>query len=357
VIHRCAVLLGAPVDDVTIAEAVDRIHEMVDIGRATGRVHQVATVNVDFVVNAAADAALLRILQRTDLAIPDGMPIVWGSRLLGTPLRERTTGVDLLPALVERAATTGHRICLFGGAPGIASRAAEILTEGHRAVDVVGLEAPAVSPDGAMDPRHLDPIREARPDIVGVALGNPKQERWIARHGSALGVPVLIGIGGTLDFLTGATRRAPSWMQRGGFEWLHRAASEPRRLIGRYARDIVVFGPRLAAQVWRGRRRAAVVVPMTDHDDDEIVLRLLGPTPVRRVEDSVLTALRDGRPLTVDVEGLARLDNITVATIVGLLRLGRHTGATVRFRGTTCRLRAEARVLGVEDLVFAPSPR
>jgi N-acetylglucosaminyldiphosphoundecaprenol N-acetyl-beta-D-mannosaminyltransferase len=354
---RCAVLLGAPVDDVTIPEAIDRIMGMVEVGRATGRVHQVATVNVDFLVNAAHDTALLTLLQRTDLAIPDGMPIVWGSRLVDTPLRQRTTGVDVLPALVERAAKAGVRVCLFGAAPGVAGRAAELLSERFARAHVVGLEAPFVGPDGAMDERHLEAIRAARPDIVGVALGNPKQEWWIDRHGPALGSPVLIGIGGTLDFLTGVTRRAPSWMQRTGLEWLHRAVSEPRRLAGRYARDFVVFGPGLLEQAWRGRRRAAAVVPLTSQaDDSTVTIRLLGPIPAGDVEPTVGHALRAGQPIIIDVSGLGTypLDNVTVATLAGLFRLGRRAGADIGLEGMTPRLRADARQLRVETLIFAP---
>jgi N-acetylglucosaminyldiphosphoundecaprenol N-acetyl-beta-D-mannosaminyltransferase len=352
---HCAVLLGAPVDDVTIAEAVDRIMEMVEVGRATGRVHQVATVNVDFLVNAAHDASLLTLLQRTDLAIPDGMPIVWGSRLVGTPLRQRTTGVDVLPALVERAATAGVRVCLFGAAPGVAGRAAEILSERYAGAQVVGLEAPVVGPDGAMDEAALERIRAARPDIVGVALGNPKQERWIARHGSALGTPVLIGIGGTLDFLTGVTRRAPSWMQRAGLEWVHRALSEPRRLAGRYARDLVVFGPGLLGQAWRGRRRAAAVVPVAGYGDDStITLRLLGPIPPGGVDPAIGRALRAGRRVVIDVRGLGgySLDNVTVATLAGVLRLGCRLGALVGLEGVTPSLRANACRLRVDTLIL-----
>jgi N-acetylglucosaminyldiphosphoundecaprenol N-acetyl-beta-D-mannosaminyltransferase len=252
-VTNVAVVLGAPVDDVTVREAVDRIAEMVADGRATGRVHQVVTVNADFVVNAQGDPDLLAIMQRSDLAIPDGMPLVWGSKLLGTPLRERATGVELLPALVERAARDGHRICLFGAAPGIAARAADLLGARHPGATVVGLEAPVVGRDGSMDPTGLEPLRAVDADIVGVALGNPKQEHWISRHGTTLGCPVFIGIGGTLDFLTGQTRRAPQWMQRAGLEWLHRALSEPRRLAMRYAKDIAVFIPGLLGQAWHGR--------------------------------------------------------------------------------------------------------
>jgi exopolysaccharide biosynthesis WecB/TagA/CpsF family protein len=352
---RCAVLLGAPVDDVTIAEAVDRIIEMVAVGRETGRVHQVATVNVDFLVNAAHDPPLLNLLQRTDLAIPDGMPIVWGSRLIGTPLGERAAGVDLLPALVERAAASSYRVCLFGAAPGIARRAADLLSRRYPGAYVVGLEAPTIAPDGAMDESALDEIRAVRPDVVGVALGNPKQEWWIARHGPALGAPVFIGIGGTLDFLTGVTRRAPGWMQRFGLEWLHRAMSEPRRLVGRYARDFVVFVPGLLAQAWRGRRRAAGVVPLTGPDDDGTMrIQLLGPLAADRVEPVVGAALGAGGALRIDVSRLdgSGVDNVTVATLAGLSRLGGRQGAEISVYGVTPAMRQRARGLHVETLVF-----
>jgi N-acetylglucosaminyldiphosphoundecaprenol N-acetyl-beta-D-mannosaminyltransferase len=351
-VDRCAVLLGAPVDDVTIAEAVDRIAAMVDLGRATGRVHQVATVNVDFLVNAARDVQVLELLQQTDLAIPDGMPVVWGSRLLGTPLRERTTGVDILPALVERAATAGYVVCLFGAAPGVAARAADLLRGRFDGARVVGLEAPTVASDGTMDEAALDQLRSMRPDIVGVALGNPKQERWIARHGQLLGAPVLIGIGGTLDFLTGVTRRAPPWMQRAGFEWLHRAASEPRRLVGRYARDLVVFTPRLLAQAWQGRRRASMVIPAARvGDGGSVTIRLTGPVRSGQIDPSVVHALRDGTPLIIDVRALDRFDNLTVATIAGLVRLGRRVGAEVRIESVGPSLRESAVRLQIDAMI------
>ena len=124
-VRRAAVLLGTPIDDITMDESLDVIATMVSEGRRTGRVHQIATVNVDFVVNAAADEGLHAIMRATDLSIPDGMGIVWGARLVRTPIRERTAGVDLVPALARRAAQDGWRLCLLGGAPGIADRAAD----------------------------------------------------------------------------------------------------------------------------------------------------------------------------------------------------------------------------------------
>jgi N-acetylglucosaminyldiphosphoundecaprenol N-acetyl-beta-D-mannosaminyltransferase len=353
---RCAVVMGLPIDDVTISEAVDRIAAMVEVGRATGRSHQVATVNVDFVVNAVGDPDTLRILQHSDLAIPDGMPVVWGARLLGSPLRERTPGVDLLPALVKRSADAGYRICLFGAAPGVAEKAAAWLTGRFPGADVTGLAAPDVGRDGTMDPAALEPIRAVRPDIVGVALGNPKQERWIARHARSLGAPVLIGIGGTLDFLTGVTRRAPHWMQRTGLEWLHRAASEPQRLAGRYARDVVVFLPGLLAQAWRGRRRSSTVLPLVTTDGSSTTMQVLGPLRDDLIVASGAGTIPADRILTVDVSALTMLDNPTVAALAGLLRSARRTGTRVSVVGFPPRLDASARRLNVAGLLVAADP-
>jgi N-acetylglucosaminyldiphosphoundecaprenol N-acetyl-beta-D-mannosaminyltransferase len=353
---RCAVVMGLPIDDVRIGEAVDLIAAMVEVGRATGRTHQVATVNVDFVVNAAEDPETLRILQRSALAIADGMPVVWGARLLGTPLRERTAGVDLLPALAKRSAEAGYRICLFGAAPGVAENAAAWLTERFPGVEVTGLGAPDVARDGTMDPSALEPLRAVRPDIVGVALGHPKQERWIARHARSLGAPVLIGIGGTLDFLTGVTRRAPSWMQRSGLEWLHRAVSEPRRLAGRYAKDLVVFLPGLLTQAWRGRRRSSAVLPVANAHGSTTTVRILGPLREDLVIASGADAIPGDRILTVDLSALTSLDNPTVAALAGLLRRARRAGTSVSLVGLTPEFDASARRLNVRGLLEGRDP-
>jgi N-acetylglucosaminyldiphosphoundecaprenol N-acetyl-beta-D-mannosaminyltransferase len=324
-----ALLLGTPIDDVTLDESIDVIGAMVELGRRTGRVHQIATVNVDFVVNAAADDGLRAIMRRADLSIPDGMGIVWGAKLVGTPIRERTAGVDLVPALALRAARNGWRLCLFGGAPGVAERAAEVLRGQAPTLDVVVVPAPMVAADGTMDAAVVDELRAVGADVIGVALGNPKQERWIGAHGTAVGAPVCIGIGGTLDFLTGATTRAPMWMRRSGLEWVHRALSEPRRLVGRYAHDLVVFGPALARQMWTGRRRrhsGAVLV----HGDPA-----------------------DGGACTVDLSGLRRLGNGATAQVVAAVRTAHRAGRPATVRGASAEVLADGRRLGAEPYLAA----
>ncbi|MET0326660.1 MAG: WecB/TagA/CpsF family glycosyltransferase [Ilumatobacteraceae bacterium] len=330
--------MGVPIDDVTIDEAVDRIAAMVEVGRSTGRVHQVVTVNVDFVVNAHRDGVVLDILQRSDLSIADGMPLVWASRVIGSPVRERTTGVDLVPAIVERAAADGLRVVFFGGAPTVAARAADILRTRAPEAQITTIDAPLVGADGSMEDgvatELVQAIRDARPDVVCVALGNPKQERWIRRFGATVGAPVLIGIGGSLDFITGSTRRAPPWMQRAGLEWMHRAVSEPRRLIRRYARDIRVFLPGVAAQAWRGRRREAAVVPSLERAaGGSAVLRVLGPVPRARPGAALTAALSAGDGLTFDVSNVDRFDNVTVSALVGMARQLRRVGGDVTVVG------------------------
>lgn len=257
-----AVIAGVPVDDVTMAQTLSMIEAFIDEGRATGRSFQIATINVDFVVNAQRDASVLAILQRADLCLPDGMPIVWHARLTGIKFRERVAGADLVPLIVDRSRAVGWRVLLFGSAAGVAESAAQLLLEKYPDAVVRGISGPFMSDVRRMDQSDIDEIVTFAPDVICVALGNPKQEKWIEAHRSALGASVLIGVGGTLDFLVGERRRAPIWMRRSGLEWLFRAVQEPRRLGRRYMRDARVFGP-LLPRAAIARVRSATTKPHT----------------------------------------------------------------------------------------------
>ena len=239
--RKVLILLGVPIDDLTMPEALNRIESFIVAGRATGKSHQIATVNADFVVNSLHDPELRRILQESDLATADGMPLVWGSRLLGVSLEGRVTGADLVPALCERAAQRGYSVYLLGARPGVAAKAASVLQERYPGLTIAGVHSPPNRPLLEMDRGIVDEIRAAKPDILLVAFGNPKQEKWISMFARDLQVPVSIGIGGTLDMIVGVTQRAPAWMQRLGLEWSYRLAQEPRRLWKRYAVDMVYF--------------------------------------------------------------------------------------------------------------------
>lgn len=251
--RNLVVILGVPVDNLDFKETLERIDHFVQAGRRTRRFHQVATVNTDFLVKAAEDPKLRRLLQSVHLATPDGMPLLWASRLLGSPLKERVTGADLVPAIAELAAQKGYSIYLFGAGPGIAQKAAQVLQERYPALTIAGVASPPYTPIQQMDRSVLDDIRAANPDILLVALGNPKQEKWIEMYGRQVNAPVIMGVGGSLDFIAGNIKRAPLWMQKSGFEWLFRIMQEPRRLWRRYVVDLIVFTNRFTRQWWRMR--------------------------------------------------------------------------------------------------------
>jgi len=251
-------MLGVPFDSLTRPAALARLEEMI----RSGQPHFVVTANVDFLVQAHRDVELRRILSEADLVLCDGTPLVWASSWLGNPLPERVAGADLIPELLAAAATRGHRVFFLGAGPGVAAEASERLRQQHPSLQIVGHYSPPFATLLEMDHEEITrQIRATRPDILLVAFGCPKQEKWIAMHHRALGVPVTIGVGATLDFLAGRVRRAPHWMRHSGTEWLFRLSQEPRRLFHRYANDLLRFLPAIAAEWWRLRHPDRVPVP------------------------------------------------------------------------------------------------
>ncbi len=171
--------------------------------------------------------------------VADGAPLVWASRIKGTPLPERVAGSDLLFELSEQAARLGHRIFLLGGGAGVAQEAARRLELKYPGLLIVGVETPPFRPLTEREEVELqDRIRAARVDILFVALGSPKGERWMTKNLPMLNVPLCVQIGASLDFAAGRVRRAPVWMRRIGMEWAFRLAVEPRRLCSRYAANL-----------------------------------------------------------------------------------------------------------------------
>lgn len=246
-------VLGVPFAPLDTTEAIAAIRDMIRSRRA----HQIVTANVDFLVQAHRDAELRRILLDADLVLCDGAPVRWASRWLGNPLPARVAGADLVPALFTSPVGRGLRVFLLGAGPGVAAEAATQIGVRWPEVRVVGTFCPAFG--SLLEMNHDEIIREvrtARPDVLLVAFGCPKQEKWIAMHLRALGVPVVIGVGATIDFLAGRVRRAPEWMQRHGLEWLYRLAQEPARLHRRYRTNIREFFPAILRQM-RALRAAA----------------------------------------------------------------------------------------------------
>jgi N-acetylglucosaminyldiphosphoundecaprenol N-acetyl-beta-D-mannosaminyltransferase len=221
---------GIWIDSLTFAGALDEIQRLVEAG-AGGAVY---TPNIDHVVNADADPAFREAYGRASLSLVDGQPLVWASRLLGSALPEKVSGSDLVEPLMERAGRRGWRVFLVGGAPGAAKIAAERLNRAH-GVSIAGIEDGRISLEpGPADEALLARIAQARPQLLLVALGSPKQELWIDARRARLAPAVALAVGATLDFIAGALRRAPPWMRRAGLEWLYRLAQEPRRLARRY---------------------------------------------------------------------------------------------------------------------------
>jgi exopolysaccharide biosynthesis WecB/TagA/CpsF family protein len=202
----------------------------------------VATLNVDFVVNAVGgwpfggDDELWGYLKSADMVTADGMPIVLLSKLLRDPLPERVTGADMVPAICRRFAEEGLSVYVLGGDKDAVEEAFAKLPP----VKVAGVDPAFVKIDEEQ-PEIVERINAAEPDILFVALGNPKQELWMGRNSAKLKAGVMIGVGGTFNFIAGRVRRAPRWMQRCGLEWIYRIIQEPGRLWRRYAYGLVKF--------------------------------------------------------------------------------------------------------------------
>lgn len=249
---------GVLVDRLTEQEVVDRVV----VASSRGEGGHVVTPNVDICRMCARDPAVRAVVARAEIAVPDGMPLVWASRLLGAAVPARITGADLIWSLSEAAARAGLPIYLLGGPPGVACRAAEVLRGRYAGLRIAGVAAPPYGFEAS-----AEAVREVRaalvaaaPRLVFVGLGFPKQDRLIVTLREDLPGTWFVGCGAAIAFTAGAVRRAPEWMRRAGLEWLFRLAAEPTRLARRYLVDDLPFALRMlvCAVVTRGWRSHAV---------------------------------------------------------------------------------------------------
>jgi len=241
VVTLCGIRLHA----VTESQCVDHILNELDAQRGGW----VVTPNLDHLRRLVRDDSFATLCGGASLMVADGMPLVWASRLQGTPLPQRVAGSNLISSLSAAAAKRGRRIFLLGGDPGSADRAAAVLQSRHSHLRVVGTLCPPVGfeRDEEQLRRLHDAVLAAKPDIIYVALGSPKQELLIDQLREILPGAWWLGVGISFSFLCGQVRRAPRWMQQCGLEWLHRLYQEPRRLAKRYLVDCLPFGVRLLA--------------------------------------------------------------------------------------------------------------
>jgi N-acetylglucosaminyldiphosphoundecaprenol N-acetyl-beta-D-mannosaminyltransferase len=217
---------------ITERQCIARILDELDAGH--GGV--VVTPNLDHWRRLSQDAAFAEVYRQADLIVADGMPLIWASRLKGTPLPERVAGSNLISTLSAAAAERGRSVYLLGGAPGTAEAAAAELARCSPELKIAGTYCPeyGFERDEEAMARIIAVLQTARPDIVYVGLGSPKQELVTMRLREYLPRAWWLGIGVSFSFLSGQVRRAPRWMQRAGLEWLHRLAAEPKRLARRY---------------------------------------------------------------------------------------------------------------------------
>jgi N-acetylglucosaminyldiphosphoundecaprenol N-acetyl-beta-D-mannosaminyltransferase len=217
-------ILEVPVHRVTMNQTL----ELARLYMMGTRCHQIATVNPEFVMAAGKDPQFMRVLRSADLCIPDGIGLVHASRWMGTPLPERVAGSELVYSLAEEAARSGWRLFLLGAAPGVADEAAARFQELYPDLEIAGTYAG--SPSIAQNASIVSLINQSKADILFVAYGAPNQDKWIARNQEVLStVRLAIGVGGSLDFVAGRSRRASEWVQNLGLEWFYRLIKEPWR--------------------------------------------------------------------------------------------------------------------------------
>ena len=236
-------VLGVGFDNITMDQAVAEGVRLMD----TAGAHYVVTPNPEIVETCRQDGEAMEAVNGADLVLADGIGVIYGAKLLGTPLKGRVTGIGFAQGLMERMAGGGRSLDLLGAKPGVAERAAENLARQYPGLQIAGTHDGYFSEDGPV----TEDIRASGADVVFVCLGAPKQEKWMRRNGEAAGVHLMVGLGGCLDVFSGEVKRAPAVFQKLGLEWLYRLAATPSR-IGRMVK-LPLFLIHTAGE--RGRRR------------------------------------------------------------------------------------------------------
>ena len=219
-------VLGVGFDSLTIEEAVTRAKALMTERRAA----YVVTPNPEIVMACRERLETMQAVNAADLVLPDGIGVIYGARILGTPLKTKLPGIDFIQALMADMAKEGKSVFLLGAKPGVAEAAAEKLKAQYSGLAVVGTQDGYFKDDAPV----VEAVNAARPDLLLVCLGAPKQELWMQRNQSLLNVGLMAGLGGSLDVFAGNVRRAPKAFQRLGLEWLYRLCQNPKRLLKRY---------------------------------------------------------------------------------------------------------------------------
>lgn len=233
-------VLGVGISDLTLDEAIAAGAELME----KDGFHYVVTPNPEFILSAKKNEEFRAVLNGADLALADGIGVIYAAKILGRPLKGRATGVDFAQGLMARMSHTGQSLFLLGAKPGVAEQAAENLRRSHPGLLICGVH------DGYFkeDEPVVEAIEAAKADVVFVCLGAPKQELWMAKNGPRTGAKLAVGLGGCLDVFAGNVQRAPEAWQKAGMEWLYRLIKEPSR-IGRMAKLPLILVDALGARL------------------------------------------------------------------------------------------------------------
>ncbi len=228
-------ILGVYIDNLTMEDTLSEIEKKIKNKEKS----YVTTLNTDVMVKIDADPYLKKIVDNSDLALVDGQPLIWISKLNKKPVKEKISGSDLVPNLCKQAVKKNHTIFFIGGKAGVAEKAKLNLEKQYPGISIVGTYAPPLGFEN--DPKELENINNIissrHPDLIIACFGCPKQEKWVYENYNKYDGLVTICAGGTVDFLSGNVKRSPRWVSDHGFEWLFRFFNEPRRLFKRYFID------------------------------------------------------------------------------------------------------------------------
>jgi len=244
-------IMGCLIDNLSLEETLQKIESFI----RSGRPHQHVVVNVDKIVKASRDPELRRIINECALVNVDGMPVVWASRLLGKPLKERVAGVDLFEALVKRSAVKGWRVFFLGGREEVVRAVTDLYRRELPRLRVAGYRNGYWTREEEAGVVKL--IADSRPHLLFVAISSPQKERFLGRYQAEMKVPFAMGVGGTFDVVAGTVTRAPMWMQKSSLEWFYRFLQEPRRMFKRYFIDDMYFFWLLFKELSRKLARSA----------------------------------------------------------------------------------------------------
>lgn len=342
------VLFGVPFHNVTLDESLAWIAARAKAGRSS----QIVTTNLDFILQAWRDPEMHRIHHEADLVVADGWPPVAFSKFLGPRLKERVAGSDIVPRLAAVARDHGLSIYALGGKPGVAKEAMRILQERSPGLRVAGCGSPPLATLLDMDHAAIRrEISDARPDILLVAFGAPKQDKWIRMNSPRIGVPVSLGIGGSLDFIAGAQKRAPRWTQAIGMEWFWRLATQPTRLFRRYSSNFIFLFMMLA-------RLIAIRLLPAGRIDVPAGSKPRLPRLSSSTEASEFCASREPlartEGLVLDLSDSTWLNSLELGAIAQLSRAARQGGRALVLLGVRSRVRRLLRLYRMERVAEMP---